>query len=82
MTEWIIKAVFIDGNGNESGATYFDDVIFNSKDAVIEYISQDELIAESCVIDSKLEPDLLGLVFSDLIPIKLAELPYATKGAN
>ncbi len=70
---YAIKAIFTDQDGKESGLTYYDETVFNSESEAIEAINSpygDDLVSAS-IIDCETAPDLVGLMFSDLVPYLL-----------
>ena len=71
-TKWAIKAVFVDNNGEEKGATIYEEKLFSSKEEALKAINggYGDLLAQACVIDLETEEDLTGLIFEDLEPIE------------
>ncbi len=70
---YAIKAIFTDQEGRESGLTYYDEKLFYSEGEAIEAINSpygDDLVSAS-MLDCETAPDLVGLMFHDLVPYLL-----------
>ena len=64
-----IRAVFT-SEGREDRYTFYDEQIFNSEEEAMEAIndSYGEELAQASTIDSEIESDLIGYLYSDLEP--------------